>query len=255
MVNPFEAAPVGLRSDRSQALGRAWTWLAGSGSWLDCSQRLAVAAEARHAWGCGLCQQRQAALSPYAITGHHDDLGHLPPAWVEVVHRVVTDAGRLSERWFREALAAGMEEDEFVEIICVVVLTVTVDAFALGIGMPTLALPVATPGTPPRSRPPTAKPGPGWVATIAPQDAGPDFADFYANDSHFYIRRSLTLVPEETRRLWDLLNSLYLEDPEFTNSMGSTGPFLGRKWSFWRLGRRPFWGAIIEPRAMPCGSG
>ena len=48
---------------------------------------------------------------------------------------------------------------------------------------------------------------------MTPADAGPDFADFYANDSHFYIRRALTLLPSETRRMWDLLNVLYMEDP------------------------------------------
>ena len=29
----------------------------------------------------------------------------------------------------------------------------------------------------------------------------------------FYIRRSMTLLPNETRRLWILLDNLYLEDP------------------------------------------
>ena len=49
---------------------------------------------------------------------------------------------------------------------------------------------------------------------------GDDFADFYDGDRHFYIRRSLTLVPGECRRLWHLLNSLYLEDPRITELEG-----------------------------------
>ena len=68
-------------------------------------------------------------------------------------------------------------------------------------------------GQPARRRDPTAKTGPGWAATIAPEDADAGFADFYANDSHFYIRRSLTLLPGETRRIWSMLNALYMEDP------------------------------------------
>ena len=213
MKNPFVAAPVAIRSDLLAALGRAWIQLGEPGAWLTGGERLAVAAEARHAWDCGLCAKRQTALTPSAVSGAHDHLGDVPDAWTEIVHRVVTDSGRLSERWFRQALADGVLEDEFIEIVSVVVITVTLDTFADGIGLAAPALPGATVGVPARQHAVNAKPGPGWVSTIAPEDAGPEFADFYANDSHFYIRRALTLVPEETRRFWDLMNRFYLEDP------------------------------------------
>jgi len=134
-------------------------------------------------------------------------------AWIEIIHRVVTDSGRLSDHWFQQALAEGVLEDEFIEIVSVAVIAVTLDTFANGIGMVEPTLPEATAGVPVRQHAMNAKPGPGWVSTIAPEDAGPDFEDFYANESHFYIRRALTLVPEETRRFWDLMNPLYLEDP------------------------------------------
>ena len=75
------------------------------------------------------------------------------------------------------------------------------------------ALPTPRPGMPARRHDTSATPGPGWVATVAPENASPEFADFYANGSHFYIRRALTLVPAEARRIWNLLNRLYLEDP------------------------------------------
>ena len=58
------------------------------------------------------------------------------------------------------------------------------------------------------------------MSTIAPENAGPDFEDFYANESHFYIRRSLTLVPDEVRRFWDLMNPLYMEDPRINEIDG-----------------------------------
>jgi len=119
-----------------------------------------------------------------------------------------------------EAIANGLSEDEFVEIVSVAVLTRTMDAFALGSGLAELPLPEPVAGTPTRVREPAATPGPGWVSTIAPENAGPEFSDFYANKSHFYIRRALTLLPPEARRFWGLLNTLYLEDPRINELDG-----------------------------------
>jgi len=206
-------APVAMRAEVQAALEQAWAELGAAGDWLDGATRVGVAAEARRAWDCALCDRQKAALSPYAIDGEHDQTGALPAPWVDVVHRLTRDSGRLTEAWFDRALASGMAEDEFIEIVSVTVLTTTIDAYFFGIGLALPALPDAVTGEPARQRAAEAKTGPGWAATIAPEDAGPDFADFYANDSHFYIRRALTLLPAETRRLWALLNTLYLEDP------------------------------------------
>jgi hypothetical protein len=213
MASPYDAAPQPLRQDLRAALNRNHERLAQPGYWLDGGQRLAVVAEARHAPDCALCQARAEAISPYAVSGAHDSLGQLPGAWVDVIHRVAMDSGRLSARWYDEARRGGMLEDEIIEVISVAVQAVVIDSFTAGIGMDSPALPPPSPGQPARHHRAEARTGPGWAKTIAPEDAGPDFADFYDNDSNFYIRRSLTLVPEETRRLWDLLNHLYLEDP------------------------------------------
>ena len=211
-LNRFKDAPLTIREDLLSALARTWGRLAEPGAWLDGAQRIAIAAEARNAWTCALCRDRKAALSPNAVTGSHDTIGAVPAPWLEVVHRVVTDSGRLTGRWYDEARDAGILEDEFVEIVSVAVLVTTVDAFTRGIGMAPPALPVALAGAPARTRPSTAKPGPGWVATIAPEDAGPEAADIY-RDGAQHIRRALTLVPEEARRFWDLMYPLYLSDP------------------------------------------
>ena len=213
MVYKFQSEQVPVRGDLSSALDRAYRQIGQAGSWLNGKQRRAIFAETRYSWDCSLCQSRKFEPSPYSILGNHQTRGNLPTSWLDVIHRVVTDPGRLSERWFHEALSGDLLEDEFVEIISICVQALAIDIFTNAVGMELPPLPMAEEGHPSRSRAPEAKSGPGWVATIAPEDAGPDFSNFYANDSHFYIRRSLTLVKEETKRLWDLLNHLYLEDP------------------------------------------
>jgi hypothetical protein len=216
----LEGALVSIRSDLSNALDRAHSRLGQTGSWLNGEQRLAVVAEVRESWKCNLCQSRKLEISPYTLSGKHQSLGDLPASWVDVIHRVVTDSGRLSKRWFKEAISAGLLEDEFIEIIILCVQTLAIDIFSTAIGMALPSLPNADKGYPARFRPPEAKIGPGWVATISPDDVRSDFSDFYANESHFYIRRSMTLVKNETRNLWDLLDQLYIEDPRVFELQG-----------------------------------
>lgn len=214
MADYFANAEVDMRPDIRAALEVAWQALGQTGAWLSGRQRLAVAAEARQAWQCGLCQQRRAALSPYSIDGRHEQTGELPDDWVDVIHRVVTDSGRLTESWLQAQLSDGLLEDEYVEILSVAIITVSIDVFMAAIGVAPADLPTSPAAEmPPRQRRPDAAPGPGWIATIAPEDAAADFVDFYDNESYFYIRRALTLVPEEVRRFFGLFNILYMPDP------------------------------------------
>lgn len=214
MTNLFETPPAGIRPPLLSALETAWSQLAAPGAWLTGTQRLAVAAEARNAWDCRLCKERKSALSPYAVAGAHDGLGELPDEWVDIIHRVATDSGRLTQGWLNGVLDTGIEEDEFVEIVGVAILAITIDAFVDGIGRDRAPLPAAQPGTPPRRRWEGATPGPGWVATTAPENAGTELADHYVDDrGKFNIVRSLTLVPMAATQLFELLDRLYMPNP------------------------------------------
>lgn len=212
-MNHFASVSLPVRSELAAALDRGWAQLGETGAWLTGAQRADIVKEARAAWECEICQERKAALSPYAVQGAHTAVTGLPEAWVDVIHRVVTDSGRLTETWCRDVQEAGISEDEYVELVTVTIIATVIDTFARGIGVALPELPTVQGGVPKCERDPTATPGPGWVATIAPENASPAFEDFYANDSHFYIRRSLTLVPEEVRKFWDIMNPLYIEDP------------------------------------------
>ena len=182
------------------------------GAWLDGAQRLAVANEARLAWDCALCQKRKDALSPYSVKGTHDHLGTLSAGWVEVVHRIVTDSGRITESWYHSVVPQELIEDEFIEILGIATLVSCCDVFTRGIGVAPAEFPQAVGGLPARRRPGGAKLGPGWAPTVAPEDVGMELAGFYDNGPQF-IRRALTLVPDELRRFWALMDPLYLNDP------------------------------------------
>ena len=212
-MNNFTTAALPIRADLAAALDRGWAQLGETGAWLTGAERVAVVREARAAWDCAVCRERKAALSPYAVDGDHDAATGLPEAWVDVIHRVVTDAGRLTEKWCLEVQGRGIAEEEYIELVTVTTIATVIDIFAMATGLPAPDLPMAQGGTPARQREPTATPGPGWVATIAPENASADFADFYGNDSGFYIRRSLTLLPGEARKFWSVMNLLYMQDP------------------------------------------
>ena len=177
-MSHFTAASLPIRADLAAALDRGWAQLGETGAWLTGDERVAVVREARAAWDCAVCRERKAALSPYAIDGDHDAATDLPDAWIDVLHRVVTDAGRLTERWCLEVQSRGIAEDEYIELVTVATIATVIDTFALAIGLPAPDLPAALDGRPARQREPTATPGPGWVATIAPENASADFRRF-----------------------------------------------------------------------------
>ena len=101
MLSEIEVANerLPIRENLKREMEVAWTRLASPGTWWTGAERLAIAAEARYALDCDLCQQRKKTLSPYAVDGEHDALDELPDGIVEAIHRLVTDAGRITTNW------------------------------------------------------------------------------------------------------------------------------------------------------------
>lgn len=162
----YGAALVPVRDDFAAAHTCFWKRLALPGAWWTGAERVAIAAEVRHARHCALCQARRQALTPAAVEGQHDHRGALPDAAVEVIHRVVTDPGRLSRKWLNDTLATGLSAEQYVEIIGTLVAMVSIDSFCRGIGMPLHALPEPQPGAPSYYRPPGAIQEDAWVPMI-----------------------------------------------------------------------------------------
>ncbi len=208
----YDASPLDVRDEIVRAHRRAWARLAEPGTWWDGAARVAIAAEARQARACGLCRRRKSALSPAAESGNHECLGDLAMPLVEVVHRVTTDASRLTRRWYEGVIAAGVGEGEYVETVAIIATVTAVDSFAEALDMPPHPLPEARPGQPTRIRPAGARRDLAWVPTVAPEDVTPAEGDLYEGLGGANIHRALSLVPAEVGAFFDLDSIHYLPD-------------------------------------------
>jgi hypothetical protein len=212
-----EGSLLPIRAGLHEASSGAWTRLAHPGTWWSGPERVAVAAEARRAEVCGLCRQRKAALSPYAVAGVHDNQnghGGLPAEAVEAIHRLATDAGRITQGWVRDLANGPLGEERYVEIISIVAIVTALDSFDRALGRPLRALPSPLPGSPSRRRPAGARRDLAWVATLAPEDVTPGDPDPYPLHGDKNIHRALSLVPQEVFNFFDLDVELYLRDHE-----------------------------------------
>jgi hypothetical protein len=88
----------------------------------------------RHARSCKLCEKRKHALSPYAVKGAHGSLGKLSDEAVEAVHRLVTDASRITEAWVRTMAGGPLGEEGYVEIVALVAIVTALDTFDHALG-------------------------------------------------------------------------------------------------------------------------
>ncbi len=209
-ASSFMGSTLPVRDDLVVANESAWTAIAAPGTWLSGAQRVAVAAEVRAAFACAHCARIKAALSPDGVAGAHDSPGMVPPAQVELIHRVVNDPGRLSERWVQSVLARGLDEGAYVEIVGIVAMVMIMDTCHRALGLPVRALPVPAEGEPTRYRPPGARKKAAWLPLVEPEDAVEADGPMYPSPKAGYIYRGLSLVPQSLRDYWDLANQHYL---------------------------------------------
>lgn len=177
--------------------------LASPGDHLTGAQRVAAWAEARDADTNELDQRRRAALSPNAVPGDHVATSELSASAVEVVHRVVSDPGRLTRDWAdRQIVALG--EETYTELVGVTAIAATIDRFHRAMGRPVVPLPVPVEGEPARVRPTEVGDVGAWVS----QSTGPTRAN---------VSRTLSLVPTTNATWRRLVDSHYSRGAEFMN--------------------------------------
>jgi hypothetical protein len=207
----YASTGVTVRDDLRAAHARLWANLATPGASWSGAERVAIAAESRHAGACRLCGERTAALSPHAVDGAHDTVTTLPADAVEVAHRVRSDPGRLSKTWFERVTAGQLSVPAYVELVGIVAAVAGVDAFARALGVAPFPLPEPLPGAPHGRLSAGTKLAGAWVPMLAPEDAAGDEADLYGGRPFApNIMRALSLVPDQVRVLFGALETHYV---------------------------------------------
>ena len=189
-------------------LDQAFSELGRAGGWFSGAQRIAIACEARNARTCRPCADRKSALSPYSVESAHttsvaaSEL--LPAPTLDAIHRITTDPGRLSQRWYDELRGAGIEPEEVVEMTSIIAVTAIADTLARALSQTERALPSAEAGEPTRRSLQAANLERGWVPMVEPDAAEGVTKAMYesvqaAAGFVFNVARALTSVPEALR--------------------------------------------------------
>lgn len=219
----YEAAGIPVRQEFAAAHSRFWHRLARAGAWWTGSERVAIAAEARAASACALCQERKSALSPHAVAGKHDTATDLPEAVVDAIHGMMNYASRLTKAWYQGILDRGISDGEYVEVVGTVVALVSIDRFCQALGLPLHPLPTPVPGEPSRYRPSSAGPDEAWVPLVPVDNADTPEADLWPPGATGNVIRAMSLVPDEVRTLADLGAVHYLPNHRVRDPSASQG--------------------------------
>ena len=210
MAFDYSKSGYAIREDIPDAHRAVWQMIAEPGCWWSSEDRIAFVAEARNARFCEACRRRREALSPSGDFGPHLSTTHLPDVVVDTVHRVTTDPARLSRSWLDGVNAAGVSDEQYVELLGVVVAAISIDGFHRALGLPLEPLPAATAGSPSGYRPPGAADSGAWVQTVQPEQAGESEADLYPDGRSANVISAMSLVPDSVRMLLRLSDAQYL---------------------------------------------
>ena len=193
-----------VRADLAAIHASQMAQLSTPGTWGTGAQKLAIASEARRAsYEAGLLEEP-------ADPGVESDLV-LPEVARRVVERLAVSPKDVNLASYEEALAGGLTDAEYVEIVGLVARVTNFDIFARGIGVSLRPLPAPQPGAPSRERPGVAVTELAWVPTIPNPPEGGALADeLYGGKPKPYIIRALSLVPSELRAHLELEQIQYL---------------------------------------------
>ncbi len=182
--------------------------------------------ESRAARGCSLCAERKQALSPSWVKGEHERASSLPEAWVDLIHRVVTDVGRMSRALVDGLREHGIDDAVYVEILGTCAFAMSLDVFHRAAGMARLPAPTPQPGEPSRRRPALVEDVGGWVPVLSKRDAEAKalWADMLRASN---VARALSLVPAQAREQLNLIQAQYVPMSAIA-SMEIEGRALGR---------------------------
>ena len=215
----YQNQPLPIRDSIAASHAAGIAAFSRAGSWFSGSERNAILAEARFATDCALCARRKAALSPYAVKGVHDSLGLLPDGVVEVIHKVKTDSGRLTESWFNSVVDTDLNGETYVEIIGAVATSIILDSFATALGCDLVKADEVQPGEPDRVSNEDVFDGGAWVPLYnLPQEMTATGLPTSPN-----IFRAMGLVPSAIAHFFGVMRAHYaLADLDFAIDRSQT---------------------------------
>jgi hypothetical protein len=210
-------SPYPVRDDLRDALVQAWERVSRPGSFWSGAERIAIATEVRHARTCAFCAINRKAVSPFATDGRHESITDLPDSVVDVVHRMVTDQGRLTPSWYQGVQDSGVTKGQYVETVGVVANVTAVDTMHRGLGMPLPDPGAPVDGEPSEDCSADAEVSMAWVPTISPKRVTGALRDFWFPDGKEYylahVTRALSYVPAETIGWSTLGSKMYIGNP------------------------------------------
>lgn len=213
----YQAAGRALRPDLEDAYRDTWSWVAAPGNWWTGAERVAIASEARLSHDCDLCDERAQSLSPMNVDGPCK--GHteatLPDRAVEAIHRISRDAARLSRKWLEACIDTDFTYGHYVELLGVLVMARSIDAFHRALGLELAPLPTPIPGQPSGYLPKEAGFAGAWVPVLNGGTLAEDDADIYAELPPEMVPvpnvlSALSLVPDNVRMLMRLSAAQYI---------------------------------------------
>jgi hypothetical protein len=230
-MNAFANLPTDLpiRDDLREAYRALWAWIAKPGARWTGAEKIAIAEESRAARTCKFCAERKEAASPSMAQGAHTTAQDiLPDVAVDAVHRLVTDATRLTQSWINETFVGDLTVGHYVELLGVTVLVRSVDKFYDALSMPLEPMPVPTSGEPSGHTPEGAELGVGWVPMIDPKKISQDDADIFAANGAPNVMRAMSYVPDCVRQMQQLSHVQYLPAGQLTTMDAETSRTLSR---------------------------
>ncbi len=192
----YSESPVAIPAELGELHRSTFTALGEPGTWWTGQERSDMVREVRAARECSHCEERSEALVPMAVAGEHTAATSLSAEVVEVVHRVTTDASRITGSWASARIAA-LDAAPYSEIIGTVAIVNALDVHCKALGLAVAEAPAVVLGEPSRVLPRDVT---DTESAYVPQD--PDHQN--AN-----VRRALTMVPQTLNAFFGLVGRMY----------------------------------------------
>ena len=210
------AAIDALHSDEVQSFAR-------TGTWGSAAQRTAVAATVRKI-------RVEAGLQESSGDEHLADIVELPAPVLRLVRETALGGIAVDRKFCEQVQAEGVTEGAYVEIVALVSRLVNLDVFARGLGVP--SRPLSDPAenkTPSFKRPEEATDEGFFTASVPNLPAGGATAkSLYGKTPAANVFRAVTLVPEEGKRVIDLIGLQYFSAAKLMDFRSDNGHALSR---------------------------